>query len=98
MKIGILTCHDVYNFGATLQAYALCKYLNDNVGQAEIINYKPRYLYKLIDFMEVDVPKWKKNVFTRWFYRLFTAPSKFKYIKKDIRSLIKNILKYLHRL
>lgn len=85
MKIGILTCHDVYNFGATLQAYALCKYLNDNVGQAEIINYKPRYLYKLIDFMEVDVPRWKKNVFTRWFYRLFTAPSKFKYIKKYIR-------------
>ena len=36
MKIGILTCHDVYNFGATLQAYALCKYLNDNVGQAEL--------------------------------------------------------------
>ena len=85
MKIGILTCHDVYNYGATLQAYALCKYLNDNVGETEIINYKPPYLYKLIDFMEVDAPKWKKNIFRRWCYRIYTFPVKLKQIRKYVR-------------
>lgn len=82
MRIGILTCHDVYNYGATLQAYALYNYLNDEVGQTEIINYKPKYLYRLIDFMEVDAQKWRKNFFTRWCYRIYVFPYNLKMIKK----------------
>ena len=39
MKIGILTFHNALNFGATLQAYALCEYLKCGGHQAEIINY-----------------------------------------------------------
>lgn len=82
MKIGILTCHDVYNFGSTLQAYALCRYLSEEIGEAEIINYKPNYLYRLLDFMEVDSEKWKKNIWTRWCYRMYTFPNKIKWIRK----------------
>lgn len=44
MKIKTITCHDVYNSGASLQAYALSKYLNDLGHDTEIINYKPDYL------------------------------------------------------
>lgn len=40
MKIGILTFHRTNNYGASLQAYALCKYLCDNNIEAEIIDYQ----------------------------------------------------------
>lgn len=46
MKICIITCHDVYNFGASLQAYALQHYLEELGHEVEIINYRPGYLYK----------------------------------------------------
>ena len=41
MKVGILTFHHVLNYGATLQAYALCEFLNQNGYNAEIIDYRP---------------------------------------------------------
>lgn len=46
MKIGIITFHDAKNYGAALQAYALCKFINNNIQnvEAEIIDYKCRYL------------------------------------------------------
>ena len=50
MKISTITCHDVYNHGASLQAYALMTYLNNQGHSVEIIDYKPYYmgnLYKL---------------------------------------------------
>lgn len=40
MKIGILTFHNGYNFGAYLQAYALSEYLCSLGHDAVIINYK----------------------------------------------------------
>ena len=44
MKIKTITCHDVYNVGASLQAYALAAYLRKCGHEVEIINYKPDYL------------------------------------------------------
>lgn len=44
MKIKTITCHDVYNAGASLQAYALATYLQSLGHKVEIINYKPDYL------------------------------------------------------
>ena len=51
MKIKTITCHDVYNLGASLQAYALTKYLTILGHDAKIIDYKPDYLihYKLFN-------------------------------------------------
>lgn len=46
MKIKIITCHEVYNHGASLQEYALLKYLNSKGFEAETIHYKPPYLSK----------------------------------------------------
>lgn len=40
MKIGILTFHAVYNYGAVLQAYALQKTLEDLGAEAEIIDLR----------------------------------------------------------
>jgi len=44
MKICTITCHDVYNYGASLQAYALQRYLQELGHQVRIIDYKPDYL------------------------------------------------------
>lgn len=44
MKIKTITCHDVYNHGASLQAYALQNYLRSLGHEVEIIDYKPDYL------------------------------------------------------
>ncbi len=50
MKIKTITCHDCYNFGASLQAFALQHHLESIGNDVEIIDYKPWYLsghYKL---------------------------------------------------
>ena len=44
MKIKTITCHDVYNYGASLQAYALQHYLELLGHDVEVIDYKPDYL------------------------------------------------------
>lgn len=43
MKIATITCHHVYNYGATLQAYALQQYLISMGYDYEIINFTPWY-------------------------------------------------------
>lgn len=44
MHVKTITCHDVYNHGASLQAYALQTYLELLGHNVEIIDYKPPYL------------------------------------------------------
>lgn len=44
MKIKTITCHNVYNAGASLQAYALATYLRQLGHDAQIIDYIPDYL------------------------------------------------------
>lgn len=44
MRVRTITCHDVYNVGASLQAYALCRYLAEQGQDVRIIDYKPDYL------------------------------------------------------
>lgn len=74
MKIGIITCHDVFNYGSSLQAYALSTYLSGLGGQIEVIDYKPEYLYRLIDFMGVESPKWRSAWWKRWIFRARMFP------------------------
>ena len=40
-KVGIITFHDTPNYGATLQCYALSRYLGSLGAQVEVINYSP---------------------------------------------------------
>ena len=47
MKIGVLTFHFVYNYGAMLQAYALKTFLQRNADECEIIDYRPYFIDKL---------------------------------------------------
>lgn len=43
MKIKTITCHDVCNYGASLQTYALQKYVEELGHEVEIIDYLPNY-------------------------------------------------------
>jgi hypothetical protein len=61
MKIKTITCHNVYNVGASLQAYALFRYLQDLGHDVKIIDYEPPYLrhYKL---WGVDNPAYDRPI------------------------------------
>ena len=50
MKINTLTTYDVYNYGASLQAYALQQYLTNLGHEVEIINYQPDYLTRKYNY------------------------------------------------
>lgn len=43
MRIRTITCHDVCNYGASLQAYALMRHLQGLGNEVEIIDYLPYY-------------------------------------------------------
>ena len=62
MKIKTITCHDVYNVGASLQAFALQKYLSTLGHDVEIIDYKPDYLSKHYSLTNVSNPKYDKPI------------------------------------
>lgn len=77
-KIGILTFHNAYNFGAVLQAYALKEYLQKNSNcTVEIVNYKNEQIEK-------EKSRWESlfnnNVIKELARNLLTTPY---YLKLD---------------
>lgn len=82
MKVGIITCHDVCNYGSTLQVYALSHQLEEMGAGVSIIDYKPEYIYRLIDFMSVDSPRWQTSLWRRWAYRLRMLPRRLALLPK----------------
>ena len=75
MKIKTITCHDVYNVGASLQAYALVTYLRGLGHDAEIIDYKPYYLSHHFQLWGVNNPVYDKPIL-RMLYNLAKIPSR----------------------
>ena len=65
-RVGILTFyHHVYNYGAMLQAYALCKTINDMGGECKQITYNRDtngLLYRKIKRI-IQVPERQRRVF-----------------------------------
>lgn len=58
MRIGILTYHRAHNYGACLQACALCSRLNQEAGiDAEIIDYRSEKEVKRYDFKAFSLKK-----------------------------------------
>ena len=77
MKIKTITCHDVYNVGASLQAYALMTYLSSLGHEVEIIDYKPEYLSRHYRLTGVSNPKYDKPVLKQ-VYNILKFPGRFK--------------------
>lgn len=76
MKIKTITCHDVYNSGASLQAYALMKYLEKKGNEVEIINYKPDYLNNHYKLGAIANPKYEKNLMLKMIYLILKFPGR----------------------
>ena len=71
MKIKTITTWADYNYGASLQAYALTSYLKTRNHDVEMINYLPSYQTRMYDYMWVNPEsKASKYLITRWIYRI----------------------------
>lgn len=65
MKIYTITCHDVYNYGASLQAYALQAFCESLGNQYEIIDYKPTYMTHKYAFTYLPKDNPKYNLYKK---------------------------------
>ena len=79
MKIGILTFHNAYNYGAVLQAYALQTYLDGQGHQVEVIDYRNDEVelsYTLFRFKSMPKRNIVKSVkyLVNHFYRSYKYP------------------------
>lgn len=84
MKICTITCHDVYNHGASLQAYALMRYLERMGHDVEIIDYKPEYLSGHYDLFAIHNHRWEKNIVTKIIYLLLKMPTRIMSLKRKV--------------
>lgn len=81
MKVKTITCHKVYNHGASLQEYALLKYLKNIGHDAETIDYTPDYLSNHHNFFNIANPKYDK-FFIKWLYLLAKLPERLTLLKR----------------
>ncbi len=84
LKISTITCHNVYNYGATLQEYALLHFLQSLGYDAQTINYKPPYLSGHFDLWRISNPS--LNFFpVKYLYLLLKLPGRFINLKRKKR-------------
>ena len=94
MKINTITCHDVYNHGASLQAYALQHYLQSEGHDVKIIHYKPDYLSRHFNLWMVANPIFDKPI-VKQLYLLAKLPGRLCSLKRKA-SFDAFTAKYLH--
>lgn len=75
MVIKTITCHDVYNLGASLQAFALQYYLEGQGHDVQIIDYKPDYLSGHYKLWTVSNPVFNK-FFIKQLYLIAKLPGR----------------------
>lgn len=94
MRIATITCHDVYNYGASLQAFALQEYLENLGHEYRIIDYKPLYLSNHYNLWSVGNPVFDKPLLKQ-LYLLAKLPGRLIGLKR--KRLFDNFSeKYLH--
>lgn len=94
LKLATITCHNCYNFGASLQAYSLYKYLNDLGYECELIDYIPDYMEYNVRYRRIS-PAWNQDAFRRFIYHATKHPFiAFKFRrKKAFDNFKKNYIK-----
>lgn len=80
MIIKTITCHEVYNYGASLQEFALLKYLEELGYKASAIHYKPSYLSNHFNLKAIS-PKYNKFPI-KYAYLLAKLPGRLKSLKR----------------
>lgn len=87
MKIYIITCNRVHNYGAVLQSYALQHYLRVKGHQAILIDYFPPYMACKQSVLYCGSYS-DRNIFVKLLYIIYKSPVSIfaKYIFKRFRS------------
>ncbi|TXE11660.1 polysaccharide pyruvyl transferase family protein [Seonamhaeicola algicola] len=100
MKIKTITCHEVYNHGASLQEYALLKYLESLGHDSETIHYKPHYLSNHFNFWRISNPRFEKNIFLKAIYLIIKFPERYKMLgrKRNFDAFSKKYIKSTQKL
>lgn len=75
MIILTITCHNVYNHGALLQAYALQQYIKNLGHETGIIDYRPYYLSQHFKFSRIDNKKYDR-IIIKQLYIIAKFPSR----------------------
>lgn len=98
MKINTITCHNVYNYGASLQAFALSDYLSKLGHDVKIIDYMPSYIRRNLGLWAIG-KKWDKNLFYRFAFYCYVVPIRLlqKRTRKKYHSYNKKFLKLTKR-
>lgn len=79
MKINTITSHDVYNHGASLQAFALQRFLRSEGHEVKVIDYKPAYLNQRSRFTAIS-PYWaSKTLLVRLAYYCYQLPKRLRW-------------------
>ncbi|MFD0988662.1 polysaccharide pyruvyl transferase family protein [Mariniflexile jejuense] len=82
MKIKTITCHEVYNYGASLQEFALLKHLKALGHDVEAINYRPHYDSNHFNLFRVSNEVFNKNILLKYIYILLKLPSRLIHLKR----------------
>lgn len=77
MKVLTITCHNVYNHGASLQQFALIHYVQSLGHMVETINYQPAYLADNYRYLGVPSKKFQKNIILKGLYIIAKFPTRF---------------------
>jgi hypothetical protein len=80
-KVLTITCHQVYNYGATLQQYALLEVLKELGYDAKTINYNPPYLSNHFKLWAVP-HTYQKNLFLKLAYISLKLPRRILSLKR----------------
>ena len=80
-KILTITCHKVYNHGATIQQIALLNYLKSLGYDAKTINYKPFYFLTHYNIWLVS-PKYNNNFLLKFLYLITKLPARINGLKR----------------
>lgn len=81
MKIATITCHDVYNYGASLQAYALQEYYSRLGHDYQIIDYIPPHETTNYSLSIVNNPRFDKPLI-RQLYLFAKFPGRLRDLKR----------------
>ena len=71
MRVGVMTFHAIANFGAVLQAYALCRALRELGCEAQVIDYQPEYLVGIYRHLGRRPNVILNNAIRRWRFARF---------------------------
>lgn len=78
----IITMHCPLNFGAVLQTYAFKTFLSNQGVDTNVIDYNPNYIVYDQSLMYVGDKQFRRNILTRWLYRVLKYSAKHSRIKK----------------